>query len=151
MTCRSAARSNGQLNCVNLGYGPRGLIEAIQALVEQLAYVSLFYGFTHPQAVTAAPSPDPALDPMTGHAALPRREREHRMGLSFRGIRERSASADGRPPEGCLWDGPPSRPSIADDGSVKFGTSPYDPRPSLGRVCCDRVGRFALTRPPRQQ
>jgi putrescine aminotransferase len=46
--------ARSQLNCVNLGYGHRGLIEAIQSQVEQLAYVSLFYGFTHPQAVTAA-------------------------------------------------------------------------------------------------
>jgi putrescine aminotransferase len=46
--------ARSQLNCVNLGYGHRGLIEAIQGQVEQLPYVSLFYGFTHPQAVTAA-------------------------------------------------------------------------------------------------
>ena len=46
--------ARSQLNCVNLGYGHRGLIEAIESQVEQLAYVSLFYGFTHPQAVTAA-------------------------------------------------------------------------------------------------
>ena len=46
--------ARSQLNCVNLGYGHRGLIDAIQSQVEQLAYVSLFYGFTHPQAVTAA-------------------------------------------------------------------------------------------------
>ena len=36
--------ARSQLNCVNLGYGHRGLIEAIETQVEQLAYVSLFYG-----------------------------------------------------------------------------------------------------------
>ena len=46
--------ARSQLNCVNLGYGHRGLIDAIKEQAEQLQYVSLFYGFTHPQAVTAA-------------------------------------------------------------------------------------------------
>ncbi len=46
--------ARSQLNCVNLGYGHAGLNAAIKAQVDELAYVSLFYGFTHPQAVTAA-------------------------------------------------------------------------------------------------
>jgi putrescine aminotransferase len=46
--------ARSQLNCVNLGYGHPALNAAIAAQLEQVAYVSLFYGFTHPQAVTAA-------------------------------------------------------------------------------------------------
>ena len=46
--------ARSQLNCVNLGYRHPALDAAITAQLEQVAYVSLFYGFTHPQAVTAA-------------------------------------------------------------------------------------------------
>jgi putrescine aminotransferase len=46
--------ARSQLNCVNLGYRHPALDAAISAQLEQVAYVSLFYGFTHPQAVTAA-------------------------------------------------------------------------------------------------
>jgi putrescine aminotransferase len=46
--------ARSQLNCVNLGYGHAGLNAAIAAQLDQVAYVALFYGFTHPQAVTAA-------------------------------------------------------------------------------------------------
>jgi putrescine aminotransferase len=46
--------ARSQLNCVNLGYGHAGLNAAIKDQVDRLAYVSLFYGFTHPQAVRAA-------------------------------------------------------------------------------------------------
>ena len=46
--------ARSQLNCVNLGYGHPALNAAITAQLDKVAYVSLFYGFSHPQAITAA-------------------------------------------------------------------------------------------------
>jgi putrescine aminotransferase len=46
--------ARSQLNCVNLGYGHPALNAAITAQLSKVAYVSLFYGFSHPQAITAA-------------------------------------------------------------------------------------------------
>lgn len=51
---KSYLDGRSQLNCVNLGYGHPHLVKAIQDQAEKLPFLSIFYQYTHPQAVTAA-------------------------------------------------------------------------------------------------
>ncbi|PLP59070.1 aspartate aminotransferase family protein [Mesorhizobium loti] len=53
-TGRSFIDGRSQLNCVNLGYGYRRLVDAIKAQAEELSYLSIFYQFSHPQVITCA-------------------------------------------------------------------------------------------------
>src|SRR5699024_3139982 len=46
--------ARSQLSCANLGYGHPKLIEAMKKQLDELQYASIFYQFTHPQAVKAA-------------------------------------------------------------------------------------------------
>lgn len=46
--------ARAQLCCVNLGYGHRGIIDAVKAQLDVLPFVSLFYGMGHPKAIECA-------------------------------------------------------------------------------------------------
>lgn len=51
---RAFIDGRSQLNCANLGYGYGRLVTAMQAQLDELQYLAIFYQFTHPQAVRAA-------------------------------------------------------------------------------------------------
>lgn len=54
MAGRSFIDGRSQLNCANLGYGYRRLVEALKAQADELQYLSAFYQFSHPQLIRAA-------------------------------------------------------------------------------------------------
>lgn len=51
---RAFIDGRSQLNCANLGYGYKRLVDAIKAQADELQYLSIYYQFSHPQVIRAA-------------------------------------------------------------------------------------------------
>lgn len=46
--------ARSQLCCVNLGHNHKGIIDAIKKQMDELVFLTLFYGFAHPKAIECA-------------------------------------------------------------------------------------------------